>query len=107
MAKHRKQPGKKFFSFSLKTNKSRKKITASEVFFQAGQVFVIILILAGVAVGFVALNDYVAATSPSSGKIAGIEIANPPKWLNETLKQRICSAAKAGGELVISDGLAK
>lgn len=104
MAKRKKQPGKKFFSFSLKTSNRKKKITARAVFFQAAQVFAIVLIFAGAAVGFVALkNNYVKPIN----KIAGIEIANPPAWLNETLKQRVCSAARADGELVISDGLAK
>jgi len=107
MAKRKRQSGKGFFSFSTRQSKSRTKITAKAVFFQAAQVFVIIFIFAGVAVGFVALNNYVESTSPSSGRTAGIELANPPAWLNETLKQRICSAAKADGELVISEGLAK
>jgi hypothetical protein len=58
------------------------------------KVLVVIACLAAVGAGLVFLDKYVSKAVPT--KITAIELVNPPAWLNQPLKEKICAAAASG-----------
>jgi len=55
------------------------------------KVFTAVCTLIAVGVGFVFLEKY---TIPLSKKTGHLKLLNPPAWVNESLKEKICIAAK-------------
>lgn len=58
------------------------------------KVLVVICCLAAAGAGLVFLDKYVHTAV--SAKVTAIELVNPPAWLNQPLKEKICAAAAAG-----------
>jgi len=59
-------------------------------------------------IGFTLLNEYVQNRRDASETMALLELVNPPVWLTEELKDKIYSAAVAGGEdLKLDEGAAR
>lgn len=54
--------------------------------------------LSSLSVGLIFLDQYVKDQKSLAEKTAVLELIDPPPWVSEQLKQKIYSAARAGGE---------
>jgi len=54
--------------------------------------------LVAVGTSLVFLDKYVSKTVSASAKITAIELVNPPAWLNQQLKDKICATATASAQ---------
>ncbi|MHC4395372.1 MAG: cell division protein FtsQ/DivIB [Planctomycetota bacterium] len=57
-----------------------------------------VAVFIAIGIGFVLLNNYVKNTASPAEESASLELINPPDWLTEDLKEKIYTAAVAGGE---------
>jgi len=99
VAKRKKAKSKtKRISFKLGTSKRKIKIAHSPSLKSILKVLAVVCVLAAVGVGLVFLAKYVKKAVPISEKIGSVELVDAPAWVNETLKEKIYAAARAGGE---------
>jgi len=61
-------------------------------------VLVLLIFLGGGVVGFYYLENYVQEEVGVVDRVGTLELVNPPAWINESLKEKIYSAARSGGE---------
>ena len=62
------------------------------------KVSVVICVLAGIGSGLLSLERRLERASAVSELTATAKLVNPPEWLNEALKEEVCSALTAFGE---------
>ena len=68
----------------------------------------VICVLAAVGIGIVLLGRYVQRAVPVSTRMGPVELIDPPAWLTKPLREKICSAATAGGQdLKLDDDVAR
>ena len=95
MARKRKTTRKKgspftFFSKKKKTSRSGKaKSSLSAGLKIAAGLLLAVLLLAGAAVGFLYLNQYVKVSQPAGNATGPLVLVEPGIWVNEEWKQRI------------------
>ena len=110
MAKRKKtkrKKKKKSFKFGSLKKRRAKKIDHTPILISTLKVVAVIWVIAAFAVGFVFLEKYVKNTTQFAQKSAVIELVDVPTWVNESLKQKILSAARAGGEdLILNEDVA-
>ena len=101
MTRRRKTKSKtKRISFKLGSPKSRQKRTATHgpSLMGALKVLAVICVFTAVVIGFIFLEKYVKKQVPVSEKTGILELVDVPAWINEQLKEKIYTAAIAGGE---------
>ncbi len=57
------------------------------------KVLAVIFVFAAIVVGFVYLDKYVKKVSPVLGSTIDIELAEPPPWIDESLRKKIIASA--------------
>ncbi len=101
MAKRKKtkrKKKKKSFKFGGRKKRRAQKTDRTPVLISTLKVIAVICVLAAFAVGFVFLEKYVKNKTEFAQRSAIIELVDVPTWVNESLKQKILDAARAGGE---------
>jgi len=90
----------KRISFKLGKSKRRKqrKVTHRLSLMSFLKVLAVVCVLAGVVVGLVFLDKYVKKNVPVSEKIGSLVLVDVPAWINEPLKDKIYTAARAKDE---------
>lgn len=83
-----------FKAGSFKKDKKRSADSSSVGRRSILKVLAVISVLGAVGAGLVFLDKYVHKAV--SAKVTAIELVSPPAWLNQPLKEKICSAAAAG-----------
>jgi len=99
MAVRRKKTEAKTGRISFKRgsfNKDKKSSAAPSSAGRRGvlKILAVIACIGAVGVGLVFLDKYVNKAVPVT--VTAIELVNPPAWLNQPLKEKICAAAAAG-----------
>lgn len=86
--------------FKLGTSKRKKKRTTihSRSLMGILKVLAVLCLLAAVVIGFVFLDKYVEKVTGISEKSGPLELVDVPAWVNQPLKEKIYTAAVAGGE---------
>ncbi len=83
-----------FKAGSFKKDKKRSADSSSVGRRSVLKVLAVISVLGAAGAGLVFLDKYVHKAV--SAKVTAIELVSPPAWLNQPLKEKICSAAAAG-----------
>ena len=90
----------KRISFKLGTSRKEKKRKTAHSPSLKGilKVLAAVCVFAAIGIGFVFLDKYVRKAVPVSEKTAILKLVDVPAWVNEPLKEKIYTAAIAGGE---------
>jgi len=62
------------------------------------KILVLVGVLGAIIVGLAFLNQYVSRRSETANKTGELKLVDAPEWVNDALKEKIYSAARAGGE---------
>ena len=98
---------KKGFS-RLKTKRRTDRQNSSSMGFL--KVLAVIFVFGAIGVGFVYLDRYVKKVAPAWGSTISVELVEPPSWINESLQERIISAATGlwrGGDVKLEEDTAR
>jgi len=98
--KKRKPKTGKHFSLLdfFKRDKKKTRSAAPSKILGTLKAIALICVLAGIAVGFIYLEQYVRAKKNMGATSANIELINAPEWINAELEQKVLSAVRAHGE---------
>ena len=83
------KPKRKSFKLGRPKKKRRKKTAYKPSLMAILKIPAIVLVAAAACVGLVLLDKYVGKNTASSAKTPIIELADPPEWINEQLKNKI------------------
>ncbi len=101
MARKRKKTKPSTRAFSLLGRKDLKTKKAKEARRGIGvllKILALVGVLGGIVVGLAYLNQYVERRGEIADKSGELKLVDAPAWVNDALKEKIYSAARAGGE---------
>lgn len=88
-----------FLKFDSNKRRKKKKTAQNRVSLTFILVaLAVVCVLAAIGIGFIFLDKYVAEAVPVSQAMAALELVEVPSWVNQTLKDKIYSAASADEE---------
>lgn len=101
MARKRKKTKSSGRTFSLLGRKDLRTKKAKEARQGLGallKVLALVGVLGAIIVGLVYLNQYIVRRSEIHGESGTLQLIDAPAWVNDAVKEKIYSAARAGGE---------
>jgi hypothetical protein len=96
--KKTKQSGRTFSLLGRKDLRTKKAKEARRGLGALLKVLAMVGVLGGIIVGLVYLNQYVVQRGETSSEPGVLKLVDAPDWVNDAIKEKIYSAAQAGGE---------